>query len=138
FETSIPTECVAAVPTASLPSASRCGVALAPSGPRGSVRGRGAPAAGPHSGSRGQRLIRCMRLLRPPGCRLNDRGKVTCETLHLTVAACRLIRVQAPSAAAAGELVVRRPHDAHYTCAFILDQYLLTRRKSGLRGRVAG
>src|SRR5262249_58790026 len=35
--------------------------------PRDSVRGRRAPAAGPRSGSRGQGLSRCMRLLRPPG-----------------------------------------------------------------------
>src|SRR4051812_22475679 len=57
--------------------------------PRGSVRGRGAPAGGPPPGSRGRCLIRCMRLIRPPGCRLNDPGKLTCEALQQTAGANR-------------------------------------------------
>jgi hypothetical protein len=35
--------------------------------PRDSVRGRGGPAVGPRSCCRGQGLIRCLRLFRPPG-----------------------------------------------------------------------
>src|SRR5262245_61720985 len=80
LETSIPTTVVAAVPTAPLPSSSR-------------MRGRlGGVARGVASEVEEHRrpvrhlvrevgcLIRRMRLIRPPGCRLNDPGRVTCET----------------------------------------------------------
>ena len=79
METSIPITAVAAVPTASLPSCPR-------------MRGRpGGAARGVASEVEEHRrpvrdlvhelgcLIRCMRLVRPPGRRLNDLGKLTCE-----------------------------------------------------------
>ena len=50
-------------------------------------------------------LMRCMRLTRPPGCRLNDPGMVTCEALHLTAAAILgSLGIKALGAAAAAEL----------------------------------
>src|SRR5262249_20573157 len=68
--TSIPTKCVAAVvavPMASLPSASRCGVALArvARGVASEVEERRRPGRTlvPEVGC----LIRCLRLVRPPG-----------------------------------------------------------------------
>src|SRR5262249_53306001 len=55
--------------------------------PRGSVRARGAPAAGPPLGSRG-RVPHPLQAGRPAaGHRLNDSGKVTCDPLQQTAGA---------------------------------------------------
>jgi hypothetical protein len=45
-------------------------------------------------------------LIRPPGCRLNDRFTVTCEGVALDRGGTRVLEVHAPRSAAAGELYV--------------------------------
>jgi hypothetical protein len=67
------------------------------------VRSRGLPAFDSRVRLRtdlplvnGHRLKRCMRLIRPPGRRLNAPFTITCETPHRTAAARPALRVQRP------------------------------------------